>query len=113
MHPPHVLSTTADYATASGATATVTYAAQTNYHHIIYGIAFSYSGGTLSGGNIQIKDGSNVIFNLDVLTENSYIIPFYMGLMGSKNSALTVVLANGSSGVVGKVNVLGHLITKF
>jgi len=101
---------------ATGNVATGTHVANTvNYpaggsgvSHLITGVVLSYSGGSVTGGNVQVKDGTNVVFNLDIVAAGAEKISFNPPLKGSPNTALSVVLADGGSGILGKVNVIGH-----
>jgi hypothetical protein len=95
-------------APAANTAAQVQYAAGgSGVVHVIGGIAWSYSAAP-TGGNLQISDGSNVIFNMDITAAGSGFIPFTPPKKGSANTALTVTLAAGGPGVSGKVSVLSH-----
>jgi hypothetical protein len=100
------LGTTGDTAShASGGAAVITYAANADWSHVIDGVAWSY-GGAPTAGNLQIADGSNVVFTMDITTTGNGSIIFPSGLMGTKNTAMTITLADGSQ--ANKVNALGH-----
>ena len=104
----------------AGGTASATHAAATlsflsagtgNSHAIDAGggIAFSYGGsGTLSGGNLQISDGSNVVLTIDIANLGSYFLPY--PAIFTPGQALTITLADGGASVLGKVNIVGHVI---
>lgn len=77
-------------------------------YQITGGIAWSYSGaGTLSGGNLTIKDGSTTVFDLDISAKGQDVAPAV--LTTTPGNALVVTLAAGGSNVTGKVNLLGVL----
>ena len=75
--------------------------------HTIGGIAWSYSAAP-TGGNLQISDGANVIFNMDITAAGAGFIPFTPPKKGTANTTLTITLAAGGTGVSGKVSVLSH-----
>jgi hypothetical protein len=99
-----IAGSTSDTANATHAAATLTYAAAgASKVNVISGIFWSYSAAP-TGGNIQISDGSNVIFNMDVTAAGAGFIPFNPPKKGSANTALTVTLADGGAAVVGRIN---------
>lgn len=99
-------------APASNTAAVITYAASSaaaNVGHVVQGIVWSYSGGTPTGGNLKIENGSGVtVFSLDITSAGAGFIPFPLPKKGSGATALIITLAAGGSGVSGKVNVLYH-----
>lgn len=96
---------TTNYATATNAAATVTYsAAGAGISHAIDGIAFSLSANPASAVSLTVTDGSNTIYSTDILAGGAGFIP--LRGRGSANTALTITLAAGGSGVVGKVAIL-------
>jgi hypothetical protein len=106
-----ILGTTSDYATATAASAVVTYAADQYSFHSIEGVAWSYSGTPGAGARIQIEDGSGtVIFSEDITSSGPGFFSFEEGLRGSVNTAMIVTLTSGGVGVTGKVNVVGHKV---
>lgn len=70
------------------------------------GVAWSYSN-TPTGGNLTIKDGSNVVFNLDITAGGPGSILFRVPLRATPGNTLTITLAAGGASVSGKVVDLG------
>jgi hypothetical protein len=98
------------YATATGGAATVTLAATTPPAcHKVEGLVLSYSG-TPSAGGVTVTDSViGVCFSVDVTAAGPYILP--LGWMGfSPGGSVVIALASGGSGIVGKLNVVGHEI---
>lgn len=103
-----VLGTSADTATSStNAAGTITYAAVATKRHSISGVAWSYSG-ALTGGKITVKDGSTTIFEIDITASGPGSVQFPRPKAGSINTDMTITIAAGGSGVVGKVNALNY-----
>jgi hypothetical protein len=99
--------TTGDVANATNAAATVTYAAAgAGKYNVITGVAWSYSAAP-TGGNLQIADGANVLLNIDITAAGPGFFMFPTPKKGSNNTALTLTLAAGGAGVVGRLSVLG------
>jgi hypothetical protein len=97
-----------NYATAAANTSAVlTYAAVANQSHILSGVAFSYSA-TPVGGSLTITDGLTIVLSVDILSGGAGFIPFNPPVRGSINTALTITLAAGGAGVIGKVSTLGR-----
>ncbi len=93
---------------ATHAAVTLTYlAAGAGVVHGLYGVSWSYSAVPV-GGNIQITDNGSTVFNLDITAAGVGFIPFETPLIGQPNTVMTVVLADGGAGCVGKVNAIGH-----
>lgn len=106
-----IIGVAGDFATATNASAVVTYAADEYSYHSIEGVAWSYSGAPGAGARIQIEDGSGtVIFSEDITASGPGLFSFEEGLRGSRNTAFIVTLTAGGTGVVGKVNVVGHKV---
>jgi len=77
--------------------------------HALSGVAWSYSGGDPTGGNLKIEDGSgNVVFSVDITSQGPGFFPFPRPKKGTANTAMIITLAAGGSGVTGKVNALNH-----
>jgi hypothetical protein len=97
-------------APAANTAAVVTYAAVANERHCIGGIAWSYSGGTPTGGNLKVEDVSGTtVFSIDITAAGPGFIPFSPPKRSAAvNTALIITLAAGGGGVSGKVSVLGH-----
>jgi hypothetical protein len=106
-----ILGTTSDVATSStNAAAVVTYAADYYGRHSIEGVAWSYDA-TPTGGLLTIENASgNVVFSGSITAAGPGFFNFEEGLLGSINSAMIITLAAGGSGVVGKINVVGHKV---
>jgi hypothetical protein len=99
------------HAPTSNTAAVVTYAASASAKHVIYGLAWSYTGsGTLAGGNIKVEDVSGTtVFTIDIDAKGNGSIVFPRPLRGAAiNTAMIVTLAAGGANVTGKVSVLGH-----
>lgn len=110
IYPDPIPASSADVqAPAANTAAVVTYAAAgSRMHHVLSGIAWSYSG-TPTGGNLKIEDGSGTtIFSMDITAAGAGYVPFTPPKRGSANTALIVTLAAGGAGITGKVSVLGH-----
>jgi hypothetical protein len=98
------------HAPASNTAAVVTYAAVPNERHCIGGVAWSYTGGTPTGGNLRIEDVSGTtVFSIDITAAGAGFFPFTPPMRSAAaNTAMIITLAAGGSGVTGKVSVLGH-----
>lgn len=92
---------------AANAAATVTFPAAAGLSNVISGIAFSYNGNP-TGGRVTISDGANIVFDIDVTSSGAGFFPFAAPVKGSVNTALTVTLAAGGAGVIGKVSVFSR-----
>lgn len=93
-----------NYATATNAAATVTYAAVAGQSNIISGIMFSYSA-TPTAGSITVTDGATTVLSADIISGGAGFIPFDAPVRGSTNTPLTITLSAGGTGVIGKVSV--------
>lgn len=102
---PGAVASTTDYATATNATATITYsAAGAGISHAFEGISFSLSGTPAAAVSLTVQDGANTVFSVDVTSSGAGFIPLLR--RGTANTAMTISLGAGGSGVVGKVSVL-------
>lgn len=113
--PVAVPAATADiHAPSSNTAAVVTYAADTTGQHCISGVAFSYVGGTPTGGNLKIEDGAGVVvFSMDIKAEGHDVVNFVPPKKNAAvNTALIITLAAGGSGVTGKVSILAHWVER-
>ena len=95
--------------TAQTVTQTAAGAGVRNY---LSGLTVSWSGGApAAGANIQVKDGSTVIWDCYIGqaggTQGSNDFEFTQPLRGSANTALSIVVAAGGSGVTTKVSAQG------
>jgi hypothetical protein len=96
------------HAPAAATAAVITKAAAgAGIHHVISGIAFSYSAAP-TGGNLTITDGGVTVFNIDITAAGWGQINFDEPIMGDANAAMVVTLASGAGAVVGKVNLTGY-----
>lgn len=94
----------------SNTAAVVTYTAIAAQCHALTGIAWSYNG-VPTGGNLQIQDGSAVVFSVDITAAGPGFFMFpNLGIHGSANTNLVLTLAAGGSGITGKVDGIGHFI---
>jgi hypothetical protein len=100
-----VKQTTSDTTTSTAHTAvSITYAALAGLAHAIHSLIVSYHGGTASG-ELKVEDGvGTTVFSIVLPAAGVYIIPFPVPLLGSKNTALVVTLADGGASVIGKIN---------
>lgn len=99
----------ADKATATAGTATITYAGAAGVRHAISAVYWSYSGSdTLpkgsAPGTLTINDGANVLLSIDITAPGAGFLPFDTPFEGTSGNAMTVVLSSGGASVVGKVN---------
>jgi hypothetical protein len=100
----------ADYATATNAAAVVTYAAAgVEIAHSIAGVSWSYSAAP-TGGSLTIADGSNTILSVDITAAGPGFLNFSPSKIGTPNQSMTITLAAGGSGIVGKLTVNGHVL---
>jgi hypothetical protein len=95
-------------APAANTAAVVTYAAgAAGVQHCISGIAWSYSAAP-TGGNLQITDGGNVAFSLDITAAGPGVINFSPPKKATAASALVITLAAGGAAISGKLSILSH-----
>lgn len=96
---------------SANAAATLTFdAGGAGVKHAITGVAVSYSGAA-TGGKVQVKDDTTVVFEVDITAAGPTVIAFPRPIKGTANKAMSVVLAAGGAGVTGKVNALNHFTT--
>jgi hypothetical protein len=105
-----VIPLSTDAANATHAAVTITYAASGKNAHGIWGISMSYSGGTASGGKIQVKRGNTVVQEWVTGAAATFSIQFEKPIGGLLNEAVSVVLADGGVGIVGNLNVQHELL---
>jgi hypothetical protein len=93
---------------AAGAAVSRVIAAVAGQRHRLTGLSCSYSAAASTGtGLLTVTDGATVIAGWDVpLTVNTpFTAPLPVGgLLGSVNTALTITLAAGAAGTVGRLN---------
>jgi hypothetical protein len=99
-----------DTANATHAAVTITYAANSGKAHGIWNISMTYSGGTASGGKVQLKRGSTVVQEWVTGAAATFSISFEKPVGGAINEAISVVLADGGVGIVGTLNVQHELL---
>jgi hypothetical protein len=94
-----------DYATQTHAAAAVTYAAPLNpfVAHVLYGVVWSYSGGTPTGGAITVTDAGVTIGSFDITAAGPGSMNFTPPLSSSPGAAMVVTLADGGASLVGKL----------
>lgn len=101
---------TTDYAVSTAnASATVTYAAAglKLAHKVEYAIISLVSGTGISNFTITDAVLAAVVFDLDLPAPGVYTIP--LGWKGfSQNGAVAFSIGAGGSGVIGKINIVGH-----
>jgi len=98
------------HAPAANTAAVVTYAAVAGEKHVVTGIAWSYTGGTPTGGNLKIEDVSGTtVFTLDIDKSGPGSFEFPIPKKSAAaNTAMIITLAAGGAGVTGKVSVVNH-----
>lgn len=95
---------------AANTAAVVTYAAVSGYRHCISGVAWSYSGGTPTGGNLLVEDISGTtVFSIDITDQGAgfFIFP-KPKISAAPGTALIITLAAGGAGITGKVSIPNH-----
>ena len=93
----------AHIATGTNAAATITIAAAgADVSNLVSGVSWSYNG-LPTGGRITISDGETIVYDIDITAAGTGFLPVMR--KGSANTAMTVTLAAGGSGVVGKINL--------
>jgi len=97
----------ANYGTGTNTSVAVAYTAIPNSCHTITGVVWSYSADP-TGGNLLVQDGSNTVFCVDVIHGGGEGLQFIPPIKGTVGNAMTITLAAGGSGIVGRVSVLGH-----
>jgi hypothetical protein len=75
--------------------------------HSLAGVEFSYSQ-IPAGGRLTILDGALLVFDIDITLAGHDRVIFNPPKVGSANTSMTVTLAAGGTGCVGKINALGH-----
>lgn len=96
-----------DLATATNASATVTYPAVPGQRNEVGAALVSYSAAP-TGGRLQVLDGAAVILDVDITAAGDRTIALPRRRSGTTNTAMSVVLAAGGVGIVGKLTVLDH-----
>ena len=74
-------------------------------HHVVEGVAWSYSGDP-TGGNLTITDGVTITFDIDITNQGYGYVP--VRKRGTANTIMNIALAAGGAGVVGRLNIIGH-----
>ena len=97
-------------APAVNTAAVVTYAASASLKHVITGVAWSYAGGTPTGGNLKIEDVSGTtVFSIDITDQGAGFFTFPRpNVSAVVNTAMIITLAAGGAGVTGKISVINH-----
>lgn len=86
----------------ANASSVVTLPAVVGQRRIIESVQWSYSAAPLTG-NLQIADGTNIYLDLDVTAAGAGGLT--MCITALVNSAMTITLAAGGSGIIGKLAV--------
>ena len=68
---------------------------------ILTGVWWSYVGGTPTGGNLTVSDGTLTPININISTAGPGYIPFDIPLRFTPGANVTITLAAGGSGVTG------------
>ena len=71
----------------------------------IYGIYWSYSGGTPTG-RITISDSGTSVFDIDITSAGPGFMAFPIPPKAQRKGAYAVTLYAGGAGVIGKLNLL-------
>lgn len=95
-------------APAANTDAVVSYTGSPGRSHCISGVAWSYSGGDPTAGNLKIEDGGNLVFSMDITAKGAGYLIFPYAKRATVGNDLVITLAAGGTGVSGKVNVLNH-----
>ncbi len=93
--------------TQTNAAATASIGGSQNFIIAADQVIWSYSADP-TGGRLQIKDGSTVLVDFDITKGGPGFMPL-SGIVSTRNSALSAVLAAGGAGIVGKVNLVGRI----
>lgn len=95
-----------DVASGINNVVTVQYpAAGAGMHHIVEGVAWSYSAAP-TGGNLIITDGTTITFAIDITVAGCGYVP--VRKRGTANTVMTISLAEGGGVIVGRLNIIGH-----
>lgn len=97
---------TARHYPSANAAAVVTRPAPATGRTWITKATWSYSNDP-AGGRLWIQDGATVIFDIDITRGGPGSLQFNNDGRSSPGNALTVTLAAGGAGIVGKLNVEG------
>jgi hypothetical protein len=92
----------------ANANATVTYAAVANRSHVIDGIFWSYTGGTLTTGRVTVTVGGTTVFDTDITAVGPGYQGFNSGMRSQPNQNMVITLYAGGTAVVGKLVISGH-----
>jgi hypothetical protein len=97
-------------ASAGGAAVSLTLAADAARPGNIFQIISSYSAAP-TGGRLSISDGSNTLFDIDIVASGPLVINWPVPVCGGPNVTLTVTLAAPGGAIVGKLNILAFALT--
>jgi hypothetical protein len=76
-----------------------------------YGVAYSYSGGSITGARLTIADGTLVFFDEDLtLTVGTNIIYFPSPFIAAPGNNIVITLYDGGAGIVGKLSAISPFI---
>ncbi len=75
------------------------------YAWLVTGVYWSYNG-TPTAGNLTANDGSDE-FDIDITTSGPGFVMFNTGFIFARAQAVTLTIAAGGSGIVGKCGFIG------
>ena len=71
----------------------------------LYGVAWSYSGGTPAGGRLTVADGTTVFLDIDLPAAAVWDrLIFPAPFIAAPGNNLVITLADGGGGIVGKLS---------
>src|SRR5262245_37487669 len=76
--------------------------------HGITGVAWSYDAAPLPPGRLQVADGPDIIFAVDVTAPGPGVVYFSPAKVGTAGREMSISLSAGGAACAGKVSVLGH-----
>lgn len=93
----------------TNAPAAVAFAAGAGVTHRLVFLAASYAPAP-TGGRLSVADGASTIIDLDIAAAGPLVVPLPPGgIKGTRGQAMSITLAGGGAGVVGKVQA-GRLV---
>lgn len=98
-----------DYAEGVNAIVPIIYAApRRGLHHVISGVAWSFSAVPVGAPALTILDGTTIVFRVHVTEAGYDSVQFDPPKSFSLNAPLTIILDAAGGAIVGRLNVLGH-----
>lgn len=86
-----------------GLTTEIVYSGIVGHRHVLAGVSWSYDA-TPTTGNIKIKDGTSVIYDLDITAAGPGFQYFDPPKQGSVGSSMTITLASGAGSATGQLS---------